>query len=200
MLIVIRHGSTKLNGESGDDKMRGWLDIPLSNEGKKEAFDTAERLKQLPIRSNNLYSSPLKRALQTATPISSETGSTIIPTNSLKDWNIGEFEGKNVKDVLPLVHHFLDNPSLTVPNGESYSSFYDRVQPFLKNLVESDQPHIAVTHNRITTLLKALSKTTGKYPDLNTLKRKGPIDPGGIMAIHPDWSINILHGKSSQED
>ena len=46
-IILIRHGSTKLNSESGNtspDKIRGWQDVPLDDRGVQESHEAAKEL------------------------------------------------------------------------------------------------------------------------------------------------------------
>jgi broad specificity phosphatase PhoE len=192
MLIAVRHGSTSFNGEG--EKLRGWLDLPLSSRGEKEACCSADKLKDILKNTdiNNFHSSDLLRARQTAAEIKARINKDYKITSKLRDWNIGEFSGKLVEDNIKKLHYFLDNPDETVNKGESYNDFYDRVLPFLTKLVESNNTNLAVTHNRLTTLLQALSKNDGESPDLKILKSKGPIDPGGILAVYPDWSTQVI--------
>jgi broad specificity phosphatase PhoE len=199
VLVVVRHGSTKLNGPGGDDKFRGWKDIPLSPHGRNEAMNTADKLKQFNIPIENHFTSPLKRAVQTSDEISNELGSKFEKNDGLKDWHIGEFEGKSVSSNLQAIHHYIDNPDERVPGGESYNQFLGRVVPFLKDLVENGRNDMAVTHNRLTTLLHAMAESKGQGISKKILKQKGPIEPGGIMMIHPDWSTQILDKGSKNE-
>src|SRR5450631_1645280 len=71
-LYVVRHGKTKLNKSStnGVDRIRGWLDVPLTTEGKREACDVADKLEGLEI--DHIYYSNLKRAKTTADIIAEE--------------------------------------------------------------------------------------------------------------------------------
>lgn len=190
MLIAVRHGSTNFNGEG--ERFRGWKNLSLSPKGMKESENSAKRLAGLKIPINSFHSSDLLRAKQSSELISDKLGIKAVPTSKLRDWDIGEFEGKPVEDHLEDIQKYLDNQDKSIPGGESYSSFYERTAPFLKKLVESDDVHLAVMHNRLATLLKAMSKVNGKDPKVEDLKKKGPIEPAGIMVVHPDWSVNII--------
>jgi 2,3-bisphosphoglycerate-dependent phosphoglycerate mutase len=63
-LILVRHGHTALNVPGKDERLRGWLDLPLDNQGLQEAADLAKRLADYPVEV--IYSSDLRRARQTA--------------------------------------------------------------------------------------------------------------------------------------
>ena len=46
-LLIIRHGHTSLNLPGRDERLRGWLDVPLDGEGLEEAAETAEQVNRL---------------------------------------------------------------------------------------------------------------------------------------------------------
>ena len=43
-LIIVRHGQSEWNKQ---DKFTGWVDVPLSAEGKEEAKVAGEKIKKL---------------------------------------------------------------------------------------------------------------------------------------------------------
>jgi broad specificity phosphatase PhoE len=81
------------------------------------------------------------------------------------------------------------NPTGKVPGGEPYQHFLDRCVPFLREIVESDELIVAVTHARVITMLKALCVNGGGEPDMATLKRRCPIEPSGIMVVSRGWKV-----------
>ena len=90
-LFIIRHGKTKFNKSSsnGIDKIRGWMDIPLTAEGKAEAKVAGEDLKDSGIV--RVYCSDLSRAEDTAKIIASEIGLSdkeVEPTRAFRPWNL----------------------------------------------------------------------------------------------------------------
>ncbi len=197
MLIAVRHGDTALNGGDGKERSRGWLPVPLNAEGMAAAAQTAQKLAKAKDDIKDIHTSDLPRAVQTAHEIGVTMGKEINPTAQLRDWNVGDYAGQEISKILPATHHLLDNPDQPAPNGESYNDYMDRAVPFLRQLVESPDVHVAVNHNRTMTLLHALSKNGGEYPDQATLKGKGPVKPAGFMAIGPDWKI--LHMEDKQD-
>ena len=48
-LILVRHGKTVLNSLDQTERLRGWMDIPLDEQGLREAEQTARRLAQYPV-------------------------------------------------------------------------------------------------------------------------------------------------------
>lgn len=197
MLILVRHGNTALNDDKDGERMRGWANVPLNDHGEGAAIETATMLHQLPIKS--VYSSDLTRAVQTASAISEATGIPNQPTFALRDWNIGDLTGAKVQDALPITFKHLENPDVPIPNGESYAQYVKRVVPALHKLVEDPDLHVAVSHNRTLTLAEALAKQGGKGFDINDLKKKGPVEPGGFIVISPGWNIIDKHSPEDKD-
>ncbi len=155
-------------------------------------IDTADSLQGLEDVAS-LHSSDLPRAVQSAHEVGKTLGMEIQPTPHLRDWNVGSLAGQLIKKILPQTHALMDSPDTPAPGRESYNDFLDRAVPALRSLVESPQTHIAVVHNRLTTLLHALSKTGGEYPDGETLKHKGPVEPSGALILDPQWNVIYTH-------
>lgn len=189
MLIAVRHGRTHMN-EDGVEKLRGWLPIPLMVEGSESSHQTADKLSKLD-GVDHVYTSPLIRTIQSSTPIGHKLGLELEPVEWLKDWDTGH-TGQEVEKTLPIIHGLIDHPDKK-DGGESYNEFLDRCVPRLLEEIKSDEVSIAVTHNRVMTLLRALCKTGGEYPDTKLLKRKAPVEPSGFMVIGPDFCIEYAY-------
>ena len=61
MIYFVRHGQTEWNKIG---RMQGRIDIELNNEGKQQAMIVREKLKG--VKFDKVFSSPLKRAVETA--------------------------------------------------------------------------------------------------------------------------------------
>lgn len=186
MLILVRHGETTLN--VGEERLRGWLPVPLDLKGMRQAEAVAKKLKGFK-NAKAIYCSDLARAVQTAHEIGEELGMVIDPKEELRDWDYGEYTGKSAKESLPHLFSYMDVPTRKTPGGESFQTFLDRAMPFLKKHIESKDLVIGVSHNRICTLLFALLESKGKKPDMKVLKAKGPVEPGDYVVIHSDWKL-----------
>ncbi|MBI4033772.1 histidine phosphatase family protein [Candidatus Saccharibacteria bacterium] len=150
-VILVRHGLTK-NNKLGITN--GRIDEPLAEEGKIQAQELAQRLKDKPI--DVIYSSPLKRATLTALPIAEKLGKTINIDRRLIEVDFGSFEGKphrEVKEVLGDEMRGLFNKyeyDLTPYDGESSAQVEERVKAFYGDLKQ--QPYemvLVVTHGGI---------------------------------------------------
>lgn len=159
-LILCRHGATELNRSvagTSAERVRGWLDVPLDEEGRKEARELAERMAQYPI--THVYCSTLVRAEETARTIAHSTRRLVTPTRGLLPWNVGRMAGEPVKEMLPKMRLLTAHPDQPAPGGEPFAEFGRRYLGELVKLLEEarsdDVTLCAVTHTRNMQLTKA---------------------------------------------
>lgn len=156
MIILIRHGETKWNIEK---IFRGRMDIPLSDVGIKQAELLGKYLSKVDI--NAIYSSPLKRAFETAKYIVKYHCKPIeiIVDDDLTDISYGFWEGKSEEEVKEnygeLYREWINNPhNVKFPNGESLSDVRSRLTRFLKKITSKSNGNIAIVSHRV--VLKVL--------------------------------------------
>lgn len=146
-LVVVRHGETEWTEAR---RIHGWLDSSLSPKGRLQAAQTARELE--PERVERIYSSPLGRAMETATTIANAFGQCPIPLEEFRELGFGWLEGKR----LPYLSPDFGGPVLLRPvvkavlsaTGENETRFQERVEAGLEILV-SRHPHgriVLVTH------------------------------------------------------
>ena len=87
-LYFIRHGETVWNTQA---KLQGKSDIPLNEKGVALARVTGEALADVPFAA--IYSSPLKRALQTAQVVAGEGDVPSVTDRRLEEIGFGIWEG-----------------------------------------------------------------------------------------------------------
>ncbi len=93
ILILLRHGESQWNLEN---RFTGWVDVPLSPRGEKEAREAGEHLQGLPI--DLVYTSVLQRAVSTAKIALEAAGKANLPTQSdqaLNERHYGDLQGLN---------------------------------------------------------------------------------------------------------
>lgn len=89
---LVRHGETAWS-KSGQHT--GRTDIALTADGEREAAALAARLAARPFAL--VLTSPLGRARETARLAG--YGETAVPTDDLREWDYGEYEGRTTADI-----------------------------------------------------------------------------------------------------
>jgi len=140
-LLLIRHGRTDWNVEA---RFQGSTDVPLNDHGYQQAVKTATRLQNW--RAALVYSSPLKRALQTAETISARP---IIPLNGLTEMNFGDWEGARVSDIRTKDAHALAewhrDGFFSIPkNGETWEQIYKRVSQAVEICLSGEEERVII--------------------------------------------------------
>lgn len=176
--IIIRHGTTENNEK---DKIRGWLDLPLSEEGIKEGHVTSKHVAKHDL--DGMVSSDLLRARQTADIISKDTGIPILEHNyGFRPWNLGELTGMDVKATLSTIKKYAEEtPDKPIPGGgESFNEFKDRFLNALKDVFAhyKGKKLGIVAHHRSERLIDSL-KPDGTV-DFSKFSTKG-ISPSDVM-------------------
>lgn len=87
-IYMIRHGETDWNKMR---RLQGQVDIPLNEFGRHLAVETAPALKD--ISFDIVFTSPLKRAKETAELVIGERDIPIIEDKRIMEMGFGEFEG-----------------------------------------------------------------------------------------------------------
>lgn len=93
MIYFVRHGETDFNIQG---KVQGQLDIPLNENGIKQAENLSVTLKNYKI--DIIFCSPLLRAKQTAEIINQNHNVEILFLDDLKEFYAGNKQGTRVKD------------------------------------------------------------------------------------------------------
>lgn len=92
LLLLVRHGSTDLTAKQLVGRTRG---VHLNAEGRKQADSLVERLEGVPIDA--IYSSPLERAVETATPLALHRALEVRPDDSFSEVDYGAWAGQEYK-------------------------------------------------------------------------------------------------------
>ncbi|MBU3207262.1 histidine phosphatase family protein [Clostridium algidicarnis] len=155
-IYIARHGETKWNIEG---RMQGIKNSDLTQRGIGDARSLGESLKDIDF--DCIYSSPLGRALDTAKYIRQDDNTKIILDDSLKELNLGLWEGmthEEIKEKYPIQYNnFREHPeSFESQGGESFLELIKRVEKGLNNIIK-DENHeniLIITH---TCVIKAIS-------------------------------------------
>lgn len=131
-LVLVRHGTTEAVQEK---RFQGQLDYPLSKKGRAESAALAERLKGVILTA--VFSSPQRRAMETAAFIARPRGVTIKKVKWARERGWGLLEGRTwaeIRQDFPLLYDSLqaDRGAAFVPCRESQRHFQARVDLALR--------------------------------------------------------------------
>lgn len=166
-LILLRHGETEGNVQQ---VWHGALDAPLTPRGQQQVVATLQYISDFHRRTpiDQLYVSPLPRALRTAEPIAQALGMAVKIEPGLREFDLGDWEGRTfveLRDVERLWARWRQDPAFAPPKGESPRSFHARVLRILQQLValHPTQTVLAVTHGGV--ICNALATWLGTGAD-----------------------------------
>ncbi|QQG44609.1 MAG: histidine phosphatase family protein [Candidatus Roizmanbacteria bacterium] len=100
---IVRHGQTEWNVLH---KIQGHLDSPLTKQGKQEAKQTAQKLKD--VHFDAVYSSDLLRAKHTAKIIALEKKLEVMTSKALRERTFGEHDGSMGNEYTEKTKHLLE--------------------------------------------------------------------------------------------
>lgn len=149
-IILVRHGQTSWNKEA---IFRGRIDIDLDAIGIEQAKLLGRSLSTLQI--NAVYSSPLKRALNTAIPIANYHQIEVNIDDHFIDINYGDWQGKYQEEIeetcKELYQKWLKDPHLLkIPNGETLEEVRIRAVMGLNQILsEHNERTIVIVSHRV---------------------------------------------------
>jgi alpha-ribazole phosphatase/probable phosphoglycerate mutase len=153
-IILVRHGETAWNvGEV----FRGRADIELNGNGRKQAGLLGEYLREAEIEA--VYSSPLKRALDTARAIAGRHGLKVNVDDRLNDLDFGEWEGLTVPEVkaryADVYATWDSHPEIvSLPGGETLDDVRQRSLSLVDEAVSRHNGNaVLVTHRVVIKVL-----------------------------------------------
>lgn len=193
-LYLVRHGETEWNKKR---IFQGKGDSPLTDIGMEQATLLGDYIKEKGMFIDEIFSSPLGRAYDTA--------KLIFPDREIKtDWNVaemgfGSWEGKNIGDIQRFeeknYHDFFHHAELykhETHGGESFLEVEKRVEEFLKNLLKDyeNKTVLLVSHGL---LLKVLLKHV-KNETLDKFWKSEVFNNTSLSLIEFDkiWKIDYI--------
>lgn len=125
-VLLLRHGQTAWNAEQ---RLQGQLDVPLDTVGQRQVAQMAAVLAGEDLAA--IYSSDLKRALDTALALARVTGLPVIQDKALRERGFGRLEGLTYAEVDALwpddaLRWRRREPDFGPGGGETLRAFYAR--------------------------------------------------------------------------
>jgi broad specificity phosphatase PhoE len=155
-IYLIRHGENRANLTKELSHRK--IDYPLNAKGRLQAQQTAAYFQNRQV--DEIYASPLCRAVQTAQIIAQAVGLRYTVMENFREINVGDLEGQPVSAELWARHNqvlegWLDgHPGARFPGGENYFELRDRMLRGLLWAVQgkSGRSLLIVAHGGIFTL------------------------------------------------
>ncbi|MCX8143508.1 MAG: 2,3-diphosphoglycerate-dependent phosphoglycerate mutase [Bacteroidia bacterium] len=167
-LVLLRHGQSAWNLEN---RFTGWIDVPLSENGIKEAEAAAEKL--IHFKFDNAFTSALQRAQHTLRIVLEKTNQTNVPViadQALNERMYGDLQGMNKDEARKKfgeeqVKIWRRSYDIAPPNGESLKDTANRVIPYFEKnilpLLQQGKNVLIVAHgNSLRALVMYLEKMT----------------------------------------
>ena len=178
-IYITRHGATKWNSEN---RLQGWLNSELTDSGIRNAIQLGKRLSDREF--NSIYTSPSKRALETAKLIKADKNTPLIIMGNLKEISFGDWEGKTQEEIeidfKEEYYNFWNKPHLynhQYHNAEGLKTFKNRVDEAMKEIISDNTSGkiLIVTHGVV---IRAIMSFFWNIP------------------IEKMWAPPIIHGTS----
>ena len=185
-VFLIRHGATVLSAE---DRFAGATDVPLSDEGRRQAGRLAERLAHVPLAA--VYASPLGRTMETGRILAQPHGLEIRPRDGLREISHGRWEQHTRQEAeakwpREIAEWEADPYTFAPQGGESGLAVTARALPVLLEIVRDHPGETVAIASHKATIRLLLSSLLGfdprRYRDnldlspasLNIVDFKGP--------------------------
>jgi broad specificity phosphatase PhoE len=183
-ILLIRPGTTDFD-EQG--RIKGTLDIPLSDHGTEQVAKTVGELSSYDI--NTIYAAPCKCCEETAAALRQGREANVKTLDGLKNLDHGLWHGKRIEEVKqqqPKVYRQWQEHPETVcpPQGESLASAQERVQAVLAKVRKKHKDGVValIVPEPLTSVVRSLWKETA-LDDL----WKAECDAGGweLLELEP---------------
>lgn len=177
-LFLVRHGATEWNKQK---LAQGMADIELTEDGRKQAIEIAERLSHENLTA--VFSSDLKRASDTAGPIALAHGLEVITDKRLREIDQGEWTGLHVDEIKrrwpdlwgPARHYSAR------PGGESPEQVRTRALAAIRDIIEAHpQGSVAVVSHGGT--IRWISAEALGYDALRSARIRG-VGNGALVCV-----------------
>jgi probable phosphoglycerate mutase len=186
VIVLVRHASTDWSGV----RYCGLADPPLSDVGRREAKEAADRVAALVEPGVRIVSSPRQRALDTARVIARATGAKGSAIDERwQEVDVGEAEGLTFVELearwpdlaLLLATGATD---ITWPGGEPAGALTTRIREAWSELDDAEGTTVVVTHGGPIGVALDLAIGRGEARPF--------LDPGGVVVLQrgaAGWGI-----------
>jgi broad specificity phosphatase PhoE len=188
-IYLVRHGESTGNLNR---TFCGHTDVELTPNGVMQAQNMAKLFENIDVEK--IYSSPLKRAHNTAMEISKIKNMDIEVNDLLKEINFGVFEGlkwDEIEEKYPedAKKSIVNNINFEYKNGENYNDVLKRVTKFFQDFTDNS---IIVAHGALIRIILSYFKLIS---DENIFEF--PVNNCDVIVVDGD-NIDYLQNLSSE--
>jgi probable phosphoglycerate mutase len=179
-ILLVRHGTTATTGKILPGRAPG---LHLSEKGQAQASAVAARLGELTKKPVAIYSSPLERTKETATPLASALHLKTQIDRGLLECDFGAWTGKRLSTLSKRAEwrSVQNSPSsFRFPDGESFSEMQLRIWSTLERLAAKHRNRTIVAVSHADPIKAAVTYAQGVPLDLF---QRTVISPCSITAI-----------------
>jgi 2,3-bisphosphoglycerate-dependent phosphoglycerate mutase len=195
-LVIVRHGENLANITKEFSCKR--VDYPLTDRGILQAQQTTAFLSGFPV--DEIYSSPLKRARETAEIIAAAVHRPVIESEDLREVNVGDLENASTPENWQIHDHivqewFAGNSELSFPGGENYYALLRRIRSDIQKIIAGKQNRmiVLVSHGGMFTFtLKDLCPGIDLAALLQTPMRNCSLTTLNIYSLGTDFTADLV--------
>jgi probable phosphomutase (TIGR03848 family) len=178
LLLLVRHALTEATGRRLSGRTPG---IHLSDEGRRQAAQLAERLAPLPLAA--IYASPLERCLETAEPIATSRRLSIQQIPELAEVDYGRWTGRSMPQLIrtALWKKVQQTPSaVTFPQGEGLIDAQRRSVAALETIAARHPKAVVAVVSHADVIRLVLAHFAGLHIDLF---QRLIVSPASVSAV-----------------
>jgi len=172
-IYLVRHGEAT---DDVEDRYGGWNDDPLTGRGRETAKQLAGKIVRLSPKPTKIYSSPFKRAFETAEIIGDGLGIKPAPVEDLKERNrygiLTSMTKTEAKTAYPQMVQQVENYVETIQGAETYEHYRSRVLKAVNKILrETEEDSLVVCHGGTfrVVMWELLGRKTYERADLNAI-------------------------------
>jgi broad specificity phosphatase PhoE len=188
-ILLARHGESDWNR---DQRWQGHADRPLTELGRKQAQDLADRLAQIELDA--VYSSDLRRARETAEIVARPRGLDVEESPALREVDVGSWSGLTRAEA---ERRFPDSFLRWLAgeegwdDGETYDQMSDRVLRAVREIAAAHpgQRVLVLAHGGSIRAIHAAALGV----DIHTYRRLRPVEPNATLS-----AVCIEDGKLTE--
>ncbi len=187
-VVLIRPGATVYDEQN---RVQGVLDVPLSDGGRAQVVELAEKLVEFELSA--LYCGPSQSAFRTAETIGKTLGLRPRRIDELRNLDQGLWQGLQIDEIrrrhLKVFREWLENPfAVQPPQGEDFTHALERIKSVLRPMIKRHRDDVIglIACEPIAQLIAAHLRRDPKVQ----LDDHVPVAGYERITVPPEWGRN----------